>query len=389
MKRIFFYLVGFLFLLSCDSSEKIEIKGTIENGEGKEIQLKELTVSGTTDLDKKNVGKKESFKFTTSSEYPRFYHLALSKNNFLTLLLEPGEKVQIKADASNLTRAEIKGSEGSVLIQKLELQLKKTRRKLDSLNKIAEEKSGDPDYEQMIEKLNEEYVKILDRQRDSSIAFIINNLNSLASIVALYQKFDDENYVLYKNRDLQYIKIVAESLEKKYPESPQVKALIADKSNLLNQYEQARTMSRMKELTKDKPIFRMPEILLPGQNGDSISLNSINAKYILLSFWASWSQESINKNLELIDLYKKYHAKGFEIYQVSLDTKKENWVKAISFDELPWINVIDLDGRMSYYAKLYNVKKIPTSYLINPEGEIISTNPSKRELESTFEYALK
>ncbi|MFO7830292.1 MAG: thioredoxin-like domain-containing protein, partial [Bacteroidales bacterium] len=73
----------------------------------------------------------------------------------------------------------------------------------------------------------------------------------------------------------------------------------------------------------------------------------------------------------------------------SLDTKKENWVKAISFDELPWINVIDLDGRMSYYAKLYNVKKIPTSYLINPEGEIISTNPSKRELESTFEYALK
>ena len=104
MKRIFFYLAGVLFLWSCDSSEKIEIKGTIKNGEGKEVQLNELTVSGTTNLDKKEIGKKESFRFTTSSEYPRFYHLALSKNNFLTLLLEPGEKVQIKADATNLTR---------------------------------------------------------------------------------------------------------------------------------------------------------------------------------------------------------------------------------------------------------------------------------------------
>lgn len=389
MKRIFFYLTGFLLLWSCDSSEKIEIRGTVENGKDKEVQLKELTVSGTVDLDKQELGKKETFKFTTSSEYPRFYHLAISKNNFLTLLLEPGEKVHIEANASNMNRAKIKGSEGSVLIQKLELQLKETKQKLDSLNKIAEEKSGAPDYDQIIDQLNEEYVRILDRQRDSSIAFIINNLNSLASIVALYQKFDDENYVLYKNRDLQYIKIVAESLEKKYPESQHVKALIADKSNLLNKYEQARTMARVTEMTKDKQISRMPEILLPDRNGDSISINSIGAKYILLSFWASWSEESINRNLELIDLYKKYHPKGFEIYQVSLDTKRENWVKAINFDQLPWINVIDLDGRTSYYAKIYNVKKIPTSYLINPEGEIVSANPSKKELESTFEYALK
>jgi len=390
MKRIIFYLAGFLLLGACNSSEKIEIKGTIENGKDKEVYFKELTVSGTTnELDKKKLGKNEAFKFTTKSAYPKFYHIALSDHNFLTLLLEPGENVKIEADTTNLSRAKISGSKGSLLVQELESRLKKTKQKLDSLNKIAAKIPDTREYNHRIEELNQQYVTIVDRQRDSSIAFILENMNSLASIMALYQKFDDENYVLYKNRDLQFIKLVSEALEKKYPESQHVKALIADKTNLLKRYEQAKTNAKLKELTQTKPINRMPEIALPNQDGDTISLNALHAKYILLSFWASWSQESVNKNLELIDLYKKYHPKGFEIYQVSLDTKKENWIKSIDFDQLPWINVIDINGRSSYYARIYNVQKIPTNYLINPEGEIVMVNPSKKELNETFAYALK
>jgi len=389
MKRTIFYLAVFLLLGACNSSEKIDVKGTIKNGQDKEVQFKELTVSGTTELDKKKLGKDETFKFTTRSEHPRFYHVALSNRNFLTLLLEPGEKVTVKADASNLGSAEIYGSEGSVLVQQLEARLKKTKHKLDSIGRIVEEASESPDYEQQIERLNREYVNIIDRQRDSSIAFILENMNSLASIMALYQKIDEENYVLYKNRDLQYIKIVSEALEKKYPESQHVKALIADKTNLMKKYEQAKMNAQIQEFTQSNPVNRIPEIALPNQNGDTISLNAVQAKYILLSFWASWSKESINKNLELLGLYKAYHQKGFEIYQVSLDTKKENWINSINFDQLPWINVIDTNGRTSYYARIYNVQKIPASFLINPEGEIVMVNPSQRQLKETFEYALK
>ena len=389
MKRTIFYLAVFLLLGACNSSEKIDVKGTIKNGQDKEVQFKELTVSGTTELDKKKLGKDETFKFTTRSEHPRFYHVALSNRNFLTLLLEPGEKVTVKADASNLGRAEIYGSEGSVLVQQLEARLKKTKHKLDSIGRIVEEASGSPDYEQQIERLNREYVNIINRQRDSSIAFILENMNSLASIMALYQKIDEENYVLYKNRDLQYIKIVSEALEKKYPESQHVKALIADKTNLMKKYEQAKMNAQIQEFTQSNPVNRIPEIALPNQNGDTISLNAVQAKYILLSFWASWSKESINKNLELLGLYKAYHQKGFEIYQVSLDTKKDNWINSINFDQLPWINVIDTNGRTSYYARIYNVQKIPASFLINPEGEIVMVNPSQRQLKETFEYALK
>lgn len=389
MKRFLYFILGLIFITSCNHSNKIEISGVIENGEGKKLTFSELLVSGTQEIKTVELDKKGNFKFKTDTDIPKFYQLSVSKSNFLTLLINPGEKVTISAKASDLASAEINGSEEALLVQKINSQMAETKRKLDSITNYIKTIQGTDRFEKEIEGLNNSYANVVDTQRDSSIAFIINNLNSLASIVPLYQKYDAENYVLYKNRDIQYIKIVSESLEKKYPESNHVKALIADKENLLKRYNQLKTNAELNKVTEGKKVFSVPEIYLPDQSGDSISLNAVNSKYILVNFWASWNKESISRNLELKNIYKKYHAKGFEIYQVSLDTKEENWTRAINFDQLPWINVIDLNGRMSYFAKIYNVKTLPTSFLINPDKEIIMVNPSKEQLLSTFEYALK
>lgn len=389
MKRTLYFICSFLILSSCNNSNKFEISGTIVNAEGKNLVFSELLITGTQDIQTIKINKQGTFKFKSSTELPRFYQLSVSDNNFLSLLISPGEKVQLSADASDMSKAKITGSEGSVLVQKLNNQLIETKQKLELINKQVKSIQGKENFNQQLDELNNSYAEIVNQQRDSSIAFIINNLNSLASIVALYQKYDDNNYVLYKNRDLQYIKIVSEALAKKYPESQHVKALIADKENLLKRYEQLKTNFQLSEIAKSSKVLSIPEIYLPNQSGDSISLNAVNAKYILLNFWASWNQESIQRNIDLKEVYKKYHIKGFEIYQVSLDTKIENWTRSISFDQLPWINVIDLNGRTSYYAKIYNVNNLPTSYLINPNGEIVMTNPSKKDLFSTFEYSLK
>jgi len=74
---------------------------------------------------------------------------------------------------------------------------------------------------------------------------------------------------------------------------------------------------------------------------------------------------------------------------VSLDTKEDAWKNAVSYDQLPWINVIDLNGRTSYVAKIYNVRGLPASYLINSADDIVSVNPTKRDIASTLDYALK
>lgn len=383
MKRLLYFIAVIILFTACNTSNNIEIKGTIEDGKEKTISLSELQISGIQFIDSVKIKKNGSFKIKSSTDIPRFYQLSISKTNFLTLLIAPGEKVQFVASSKDLNKAKIEGSEGSLLVQDITNQLAETKEKLKSIVKSAEANELDKN------ELDKQYSKIVNNQRDSSIAFIIRNLNSMASIVALYQKYDDQNFVLYKNRDIQYMKIVSEALLDKYPESEHVKTLVADKENLMKKYDQVVQNNKINTLVNEVgTISSIPEIYLPNTKGDSISLNATNGKYILINFWASWSEESLNKNLVYKNIYAKYHSKGFEIYQVSLDTKKENWTKAIQFDQLPWINVIDLNGRLSYYAKIYNVKKLPTSFLINPDGEIIMSNPSKEQLESTFNYNL-
>ena len=276
MKRLFYVIVALLILVACDSSNQFVITGTIENGEGKDLIFSELLMSGTEEIEKIKLEKNGSFKIKSTTDIPRFYHLSVSKSNFLTLLIEPGENFSIKADAKNMNYSQIEGSQGSVFVQKLNNQLSEAKQKLDSILNYAESIKDTKDFDKKVDAINKSYTEIVDRQRDSSIAFIINNLSSMASIVALYQKYDDDNFVLYKNRDLQYIKIVSEALEKKHPESKHVKALLADKENLFKRYNQLKITADVNKLAQNAVIYNVPEIFLPNQSGDSISLNEVN-----------------------------------------------------------------------------------------------------------------
>src|SRR5690606_12055884 len=72
--------------------------------------------------------------------------------------------------------------------------------------------------------------------------------------------------------------------------------------------------------------------------------------------------------------YEQYHPKGFEIYAVSLDDKKEAWLKAIAEDDLPWPQVSDLKGFNSAAAKSYQIRAIPQNILVDEQGTIIAKN---------------
>ena len=124
----------------------------------------------------------------------------------------------------------------------------------------------------------------------------------------------------------------------------------------------------------------MPDISLPNVSGDTVSFSDLNNKMVLLSFWSSTNNDCVERNLRLKQVYRKYHNKGFEIYQVSLDKNKERWNNAVNFDELPWINVYSSKGA-GYAAKIYNVQKLPTDYLIKNGEELIAKNPEMKELE--------
>jgi len=94
----------------------------------------------------------------------------------------------------------------------------------------------------------------------------------------------------------------------------------------------------------------------------------------LLDFWASWCAPCRGENPNLVANYKKYHDKGFEIFQVSLDQSKDSWIKAIKADQLNWHHVSDLKYWSSAPAKLYGVRGIPANFLLDKDGKIIAKN---------------
>ncbi len=383
MRKIAIAIVAVL-LFGCTSDNEFSLEGNVEGASPDQwIYLKRKGVNTNTVLDSARLGQQGDFAFEHQIEYPKFFNLS-TNGQFATLLIKPGEEVQFRARADALHDYTVQGSPGSRYVRTLDQRLRQTKSKLDSLENLYQQQQ-DQLSEAEIEQINRQYRGILNEQRDSSVAFIVNHLGSLASIVALYQKVNPDLFVLYKNTDLQYIRLVADSLKDKYPRSRHVKALLANKEDLMTRYRNLGVQKMVNEMGK---VSNYPEVALPNLQGDTVSLHGLNNKMILLNFWASYSKPSIQRSLELKSLYRRYHDKGFEIYQVSLDKSAEQWRKAVRFDQLPWINVSSLNGFESYPAKVYNVQNLPTDYLIDQQKGIVAKNPSKQELRRKLSVAL-
>ncbi|PLX17339.1 MAG: hypothetical protein C0597_07075 [Marinilabiliales bacterium] len=133
MKRLVFFICAIIIITSCKQSGQFEVSGTIQNSEDKTLVLNELLVSGTQEIESLKLDKKGNFKIKANTDIPKFYQLAISKNNFITLLIESGEKITIEGDAKDMSKVKISGSEGSILAQKINNQLAETKHKLDSI----------------------------------------------------------------------------------------------------------------------------------------------------------------------------------------------------------------------------------------------------------------
>ncbi len=118
----------------------------------------------------------------------------------------------------------------------------------------------------------------------------------------------------------------------------------------------------------------VPEIALPDAVDSIIKLSDFNGKVVLIDFWASWCAPCRAANPYIQKLYKKYNAKGFEVFAVSLDVKKESWLKAVKADKLTYTQVLDISGWNSKVAEKFFVNELPTNFLLDRSGKIVAIN---------------
>ena len=124
-------------------------------------------------------------------------------------------------------------------------------------------------------------------------------------------------------------------------------------------------------------------LLTPG--GDSVSLSDFRGKYVLLDFWASWCRDCRKENPAVVALDRKYGGDNFVVVGVSMDTDRDAWIKAIEKDSLSWTQVIDLNGWKSDVAKAYDLHWIPTNFLLDPEGKVITSGKNLDNASAVLE----
>jgi len=367
-----------VLLLSCKGDKSaFKVSGNLENGEGMMIYLKEMTSTEMIPVDSTLIDDAGGFELIGTSPENRFYAIHTQPESFIYILAGKGDKITIKGDAHALTSTyTVSGSEDSRLIRELTGEQNKVLARIYQLNRVFTDSVHSPNFMEIKVGLDSIYYGILEAHREYTFAFIEDNLHSQASLMALYQQIGPRRYVLDPEKDFKYFSMVDSSLGILYPESDAVQDLHRQVDEL-----------KQKKLVESMSAARLaagtlaPEIALPSPDGDTIPLSSLRGSYVLLDFWASWCPPCRLENPNLVKVYEKYHDKGFEIYQVSLDRSRDAWLKGIKDDGLHWIHVSDVQFWNSIVVPVYNIQGIPMSLLLDREGRIIAQNLRGEMLE--------
>lgn len=135
-------------------------------------------------------------------------------------------------------------------------------------------------------------------------------------------------------------------------------------------------------LRKVAPGVNAPDFEVKTVDGGSVKLSSFRGKYLILDFWASWCAPCREETVYIKELYNKYHDAGLEVFSVSLDDKKDAWIKAIEEDGMTWNHGCQLlrGGKNTPVAQLYGIDGIPAIWVIDPEGKILAQGLQREKL---------
>ena len=377
-------LMAALAVTSC-TEKKFHVSGNITEAKDSLLYFENMGLNGAVTVDSVRLGADGSFAFDAKApEHPEFYRLRIDRQ-IVNIAIDSTENITVKASYPTMSgNYEVQGSEECARIKELAIMQLNLQARINAIvqnPEVSYDREADSVATVLAgykDKVKREY--IFKEPMKAYAYYALFQTVALAGRPALI--FDP----LSKKEDVQVFAAVAPSWDTYFPGSERGKnlhniAIEGMKNVRIIRAEQAQTIDASK-ISQAGVI----EIALPDNRGVVRKLTALKGKAVLLDFHVFATKESTARIMKLRELYNKYHAQGFEIYQVSLDPDEHFWKESVA--ALPWVSVRDAGGLNAESASQYNVQTVPTFFLIDKNNVLQKRDVQVKDLDAEIKALL-
>lgn len=374
-----------LSLVSCNN-KKFHVNGEITDAKDSILYFENMSLNGPVVTDSVKLDADGSFSFDEkATNAPEFYRLRIV-GQIINLSIDSTETVNVKASYPTMaSKYEVSGSDNCTKIKELALMQMGLQAQV---NAIANNPSLG------VEAVEDSIGKVLTAYKDNvKTRYIFKEPMKAYSYFALFQAFTlgNINSLIFNPRnnkdDIKVFAAVATSWDTYYPKAERGLNLhnIAIEGmkdvRILEAKQQAATIDASKV-----KLAGLIDVPLRDNHGNMRSLTQLAGKVVLLDFHVFSTPESPKRIMMMRSLYNKYHAAGFEIYQVSIDPDEHFWKTQTA--ALPWVSVRDENGLNSSILSQYNVQSIPTFFLIGRDNTLVKRDAQVKDLDAEIKALL-
>ena len=370
--------------VSC-SNKKFEVSGNITDAKDSLLYFENMSLNGAVVVDSTKLDADGNFSFAVDApSAPEFYRLRIA-GQIINVAADSTEHVSIKAAYPTMaSQYEVSGSDECSKIKELaigQMALQAT------INNIVRNTNLNDD-------VMRDSIRVILAQYKEGVKnnYIFKEPMKAYAYFALFQTIalGYENVLVFNPRsnedDVKVFAAVATSWDTYYPKAERGLNL---HNIAIEGLKNIRIMKAEQQQTVDPSKVEYTgviDIALPDNKGNIRKLSSLKGKVVMLDFHLFETKESTARIMQLRELYNKYHAQGFEIYQVSIDPDEHFWKTSVA--ALPWICVHSDDGLNAAELGMYNVKDIPTYFLIDKNNVLQKRDVQIKDIDAEIKALL-